>query len=77
MTRPWLTLAPLLADYARHVGLLRLSAAELRGLHAPLPPELRCWRTTPEGRQWQAQVQAAVNEVDARLNQHATRERRP
>jgi hypothetical protein len=33
-------------------------------LTLPPPPEVRCWRTTPEGRQWQAQVQAAIDGAD-------------
>lgn len=26
-----------------------------------LPEELRCWRTTPDGREWQANLQAALS----------------
>lgn len=60
MTRPWLTLPPLLVEHARRIRLLHLTTAELRSLHSPPPEELRCWRTTPEGRQWQADLQTAL-----------------
>jgi hypothetical protein len=64
VTRPWLTLPPLLADYARAARLLHLTTAELRSMHMPPPAEVRCWRTTPEGRQWQARLQDAIDGVD-------------
>lgn len=60
MIRPWLTLPPLLVEAARAMRLLHLTTAELRAMHGPPPKSERCWRTTPEGRQWQADVQAAV-----------------
>lgn len=36
--------------------------------HVDPPAELGCWRTTPEGREWQADVQAAVLRGDAECN---------
>jgi hypothetical protein len=61
MTRPWLTLPPLLVDHARHIRLLHLTTAELRDLNHMPPADYRCWRTTPQGRHWQAQVEATIN----------------
>ncbi len=61
MTRPWLTLPPLLADHARQVRLLHLTTRELRDLNRMPPAEIQCWRTTAEGRAWQAQLTQLIN----------------